>query len=54
MEAISSFSRFFRKYFRNDNQRKIGKDFILVESIVADTHRFFSENIGDTENLNIG
>lgn len=54
MDAISPFSRFFRKYFRNDNQRKIGKDFILVESLVTDTHRFFSEDIGHTENLNIG
>lgn len=54
MDAISPFSRFFRKYFRNDNQRKIGKDFILVESLVTDTHRFLSEDIGHTENLNIG
>jgi GT2 family glycosyltransferase len=54
MEAISPFSRFFRKYFRNDNQRKIGKDFILVESLVTDTHRFLSENIGNIEDLNIG
>ena len=50
MDAISPFSRFFR----NDNQRKIGKDFILVESLVTDTHRFLSEDIGHTENLNIG
>lgn len=54
MDAISPFSRFFRKYFRNDNQRKIGKDFILVESLVTDTHRFLSEDIGHTDNLNIG